>query len=149
MKPKNLTVSNLCVAIARENRMKVEDITLQVSSLLVSTHDTDSLNKLNAIYDSYQYSKPTKNGYSKINNSGKPFTNDDRINYINGYIDMNDSINEYCINDEYAEDITKVLALASQKELVGKYGTREYKNPLNKYIVGLKAGYKAYKKTRK
>ena len=146
MKPKNLTVSNICKAIAKENKMKVEDISSQVSYLLISVHNTNEHNKLNAIYESYKYSKPTKNGFSTIRNSGKPYTMDDRINYINGFIDMNDAIIPEYTNDERAKQMMLVLSMAIKDELVEKYG-KEYKIPANRYIVGLKEGYKSYKKT--
>ena len=147
MKPKNLTVSSICNAIAKENGLKVEVISNQVSYLLIKTHDTNSINKLNAIYDSYQYSKPTISGDSKVN--GRPFTREDRINFINGYIDMNDTINPELISDDYGKRIIKELVLASKDELVEKYGTKGYKNPSLKYLVGLREGYKSYKKTRR
>lgn len=147
MKPKNLTVSNICKNIARENGLKVEVISDQVSTLIISTHNTNEQNKLNAIYDSFQYSKPTNSGDSKIN--GRPFTKEDRINFINGYIDMNDAINPEYINDDYAKKMMEVLAIAAKDELVKKYGTKGYKNPSLKYMVGLRYGYEAYKKTSK
>lgn len=148
MKPKNMTVSNVCKALARENKMVIEDISSQVSYLIISIHHSYEENMLNAIYHSYQYSKPTKNGFSKIENSGKPFTMDDRINFINGYIDMVDSVNEYCRTDEDAKVYMEVLALAAKDELVKKYGTKGYKTPSLRYMVGMREGYKEVKKSK-
>ncbi len=147
MKPKNMKFSNVCKAIARENKMKVEYLNIQVAFLLTSIHKAKEEEQLNAIYHSYRYAKPTEDGFSKIVNSGRPFTMDDRVNYINGFIDATIAAEEGFINEDNSKQALEMLAGASSKELVAKYG-KEYGNPSRKYIVGLRDGYKVYKKSK-
>lgn len=153
MKPKNLTVSNICKAIAKENNMKVEDISSQVSYLLISVHNTNEHNKLNAIYESYKLVKPSSTGNSKTN--GKLFTMDDRINFVNGFVDINDVLDKSdtipdrdTIIEELSFSAIEVLR-EDYKEQAKRNGvkkidnirSKEFRNLCAKYINGMRKGY--------
>ena len=103
LKTKDIDVKNLDV-----NYIKMKELSdlyklYSVSNdeleyLLNSTHSTNDDTKQKAIYESYKYAPPSSDSNSIHN--GRTFNMNDRINFINGFIDMSDALSEMDF-DEY------------------------------------------------